>query len=172
MDSALDMLPLRSSSGDLNAIVETPRGSRVKFSYDKQTGRFWAKKLLAPGYAFPFPFGFLPSTKAEDGDPIDVMIFTYVELPMGALVQLALIGVIEIEEKESGRTIRNDRLIGMPLLEGDDDRAATLADIGEAPLREIERFLIGYQEAEGKIVRLVGRRESAEAERLVEQARQ
>ena len=73
MEKPIDKISLFVSGG-YNVIVETPRGSRTKFAYDPETGLFLARKLLAMGFAFPFPFGFLPSTRAEDGDPLDVLI--------------------------------------------------------------------------------------------------
>jgi inorganic pyrophosphatase len=76
----IDQIPLEAEGG-YNVVVETPRGSRTKFSYDPSTGMFLAKKLLAMGFAFPFPFGFFPSTKADDEDPLDVLLLTDADLP-------------------------------------------------------------------------------------------
>jgi inorganic pyrophosphatase len=164
----LETLPLRTQTGEFHAVIETPRGSRVKYSYDKDTGLFLAKKMLALGYSFPFPFGFLPSTKGEDGDPVDVLVLTAADLPTGALVKLELIGLIRIEQQEAGRSIRNDRILGAPLLEGGDSQLDRLSDLGEATLREIEAFLVGYQKAEAKTVRILGRGNGAEAARAVD----
>ena len=69
-----------------------------------ETGLFLAKKLLAMGFAFPFPFGFFPSTKAEDGDPLDVLLLTDADLPTGSLVRCRLIGGIAMEEIERGKS--------------------------------------------------------------------
>ena len=79
MKAPIDKISLHVADG-YNVVVETPRGSRTKFAYDPETGLFLAKKLLAMGFAFPFSFGFLPSTKAQDGDPLDVLPLTEAEL--------------------------------------------------------------------------------------------
>ena len=58
----------------LRVVVETPKGSRNKFAFDPDQHLFHLKKVLPTGMAFPYDFGFVPSTEAEDGDPIDVLI--------------------------------------------------------------------------------------------------
>ena len=101
MHAPIDKIAL-DVEGGYNVVVETPRGSRIKFVYDSETRLFRAKKLLAMGFAFPFPFGFFPSTKAQDGDPLDVLLVTDADLPTGTLVGCRLMGGIEMEELREG----------------------------------------------------------------------
>src|SRR4051794_14166126 len=61
-------------SGDLNVVIDTPKGSRNKFKYDEELGLFKLRKVLPLGAVFPFDFGFLPSTRGADGDPLDVLV--------------------------------------------------------------------------------------------------
>lgn len=170
MIADLARLPLRTAGGAMQAVVETPRGSRVKFAYDGQSGLFLAKKLLALGQVFPYPFGFLPSTRAEDGDPLDVMILTEADLPTATLVRIRLIGAIALEQNEDGRSVRNDRLLAVPVMDGDDDPVASLSALGGERRRELEAFFRHYQEVEGKAVRVIGSRDEAAAEELVRAA--
>ncbi len=94
------------------AIVETPHGSRAKFVYDKDSGLFELGKLLPAGLAFPLDFGFVPSTLAPDGDPLDLLILAEAELPVGCLVTVRLLGAMEVEQWQAGEhKVRNDRLI-------------------------------------------------------------
>lgn len=58
----------------VNVIVETPKCSRVKYSFELESGLFRLKRALPEGMAFPFNFGFIPSTSGEDGDPLDIVI--------------------------------------------------------------------------------------------------
>ena len=58
----------------INAIIETPKGCAAKYNYDEETQMFKLKKLLPAGMVFPFHFGFIPGTHAEDGDPLDVLV--------------------------------------------------------------------------------------------------
>jgi Inorganic pyrophosphatase len=70
----LSQLETINPEGDLNVIIETPKGNRNKLAYHPQLGAFQLKGVLPAGAVFPFDFGFLPSTKGEDGDPLDVLL--------------------------------------------------------------------------------------------------
>ena len=169
MHAPIDKISLYVKGG-YNVVVETPRGSRTKFAYDSETGLFRAKKLLAMGFAFPFPFGFFPSTKAEDGDPLDVLLVTDADLPMGSLVRCRLLGGIAMEELSEGNPQRNDRLLAVPLLLHQDRPPYELSDMPPAELKDIEDFLVAYQVADGKEAKIVGRLDKAEAESVVRKA--
>ena len=69
------MPPAFTGKDNIHAIIETPKSSRNKFTYDKHTGMFMLKKCLPAGLSFPLDFGFIPNTKADDGDPMDVLVF-------------------------------------------------------------------------------------------------
>jgi inorganic pyrophosphatase len=171
MTVAIDKIPLQGPDG-YNVVVETPKGSRTKFAYDPESGMFRAKKLLAMGFAFPFPFGFFPSTRAEDADPLDVLLVTDADLPTGSLVRCRLLGGIAVEETIEGKTVRNDRLFAVPLLLHQDRPPFELTDMPAAELKDIEDFLIAYQAADGKQAKVVGRLDKIEAESVVRKAAQ
>jgi inorganic pyrophosphatase len=67
-------------------IVETPKGSRVKYAFDFETGFFILSQALPEGMMFPFNFGFIPQTLAEDGDPLDVLILNEEPVVSGCLL--------------------------------------------------------------------------------------
>src|SRR5687767_6058371 len=69
MCNLVSFQPRDAENGTWNVIIETPRGTRNKYTYDEQRGVFKLKKVLPLGSVFPFDFGFFPSTLAEDGDP-------------------------------------------------------------------------------------------------------
>ena len=58
----------------LRVVIETPKGSRNKFAFNPEEHIFELKKVLPAGMTFPYDFGFVPSTKADDGDPVDVLV--------------------------------------------------------------------------------------------------
>jgi inorganic pyrophosphatase len=64
-------LPTFKDNGDVEVVIETPRGSRAKFAYDPQSQTFTLAKSLLIGLTYPYDWGFVPSTKADDGDPLD-----------------------------------------------------------------------------------------------------
>src|SRR5262249_26353611 len=101
------------ATGLVHVIVDTPKGSRNKFKYDEALGLFRLGKVLPLGSSFPYDFGFIPATRAEDGDPVDILVFADEPTFCGCLVTVRLLGVIEAEQTEKGQTVRNDRLVGI-----------------------------------------------------------
>ena len=67
-------LPTWADKQHIYAVIETPRGSTCKLDFDPQLRAFTLAKPLMAGLAYPYDWGFIPSTKAEDGDPLDVLV--------------------------------------------------------------------------------------------------
>src|SRR5947199_6248103 len=103
----------KSDRAQLQVIIETSKGSRNKFKYDPTNESFKLSKVMPEGMVFPYDFGYVPATKAEDGDPLDVLVLTDEPLFPGCLVACTLVGVIELMQEESGKKERNDRLIAV-----------------------------------------------------------
>ena len=154
-------------SGLVRVVVDTPKGSRNKYKYDETLGLYRLSKVLPLGIAFPYDFGFIPSTRAEDGDPLDVLVLGEEALFPGCLVTVLLVGVIQAEQTEHGKTFRNDRLIGA--IETPVNRPAiqTLEELPTERLDEIEYFFITYNHLEGRHFKPIGRHGSALAEQLL-----
>jgi inorganic pyrophosphatase len=151
----------------VRVVVDTPKGSRNKYKYDETLGLYRLSKVLPLGSAFPYDFGFIPSTRAEDGDPLDVLVLGEEALFPGCLVTVRLVGVIQAEQTEHGKTFRNDRLMGA--IETSVNRPAiqTLEDLRSEHLDEIEYFFITYNHLEGRHFKPVGRHGPATAEQLL-----
>src|SRR5579863_2645745 len=96
---------------ECQAIIETPKGRRNKFKYEEESGLFTLSHVLPQGFLFPFEFGFVPSTVAPDGDPLDVIVLMDEPAHVGCVVQIRLIGVIKLIQKENGKNTENDRLV-------------------------------------------------------------
>lgn len=110
MRALVNKLPaVDPESGRLNAIIDTPRGCRNKYKLDEQHGVWRLSKVLPQGMAFPCDFGFIPSTQGEDGDPLDVLVLLDEPAFVGAVIPARLIGILEAEQTEKGKTIRNGR---------------------------------------------------------------
>jgi len=160
--------PFDDDSGDLNAVIDTPKGSRNK--YKLTHGLFALTKILPAGAAFPFDFGFVPATLAEDGDPIDVLVLMDAPGFVGCVVPARLIGVIEAEQEEKGRVIRNDRLIAVATIARDHHGIDDLAQIHENVVGEIEHFFVSYNAALGRRFTPTGRGGPRDARALVDRA--
>jgi inorganic pyrophosphatase len=141
----------------VNAVIEAPRGSHIKFKYDEEQGLFVFEKLLPIGQSFPFDFGFVPSTLAEDGDPLDVLVLTEEPSFAGCLIHAQLRGVIEAEQTVNGETERNDRLIAVPLNTKSGEPVASLPEkVTMDFAREIAKFFIAYNELQEKDFKVLG----------------
>jgi inorganic pyrophosphatase len=88
--------PFDEDDGSLvRVIIETPKGCRNKYKYDPEFGAFKLSKVLPEGMVFPYDFGFIPGTKADDGDPIDVLLLMDQPAFPGCVIESRLIGVLE-----------------------------------------------------------------------------
>jgi inorganic pyrophosphatase len=154
-------------------IVETPAGSRIKYSWKPDKKAFEASKVLPLGMEFPFDFGFVSDTKAADGDPLDALVIADAPLAVGCLVECRVLGAIELEtsDKPGGKPMRNDRLIVVPVesIRGADWRH--IGDLGVTLTTQIRDFLTSYVEREGRTAKVLGIVDRVDAIELVEEAR-
>ena len=154
-------------TGDLNVVIDTPKGSRNKFKYDEQHGVFKLAGVLPAGAMFPFDFGDIPGTLGEDGDPVDVLMLMDEPAFAGCLVPSRLIGVVEAEQTEEGNTVRNDRLIAVAAESRNHKDVRALDDLSDNLVHEIEHFFVSYNAAKGKEFKPLRRGGPDAAERLV-----
>jgi inorganic pyrophosphatase len=159
------------SGGCVNVVVETPKSSRGKFKYDSELGAFELHKILPLGFAFPYDFGFIPSTRGEDGDPIDVLLLLDVPVPTGTVVRSRLLGIIEAEQTEKdGKTVRNDRLLAKAVNTNEDDPIVDISELPESTMNEIETFFADYNREQGKKFKPLRRRGAKVAMRILKRA--
>jgi inorganic pyrophosphatase len=154
-------------TGHLNIIVDTPRGSAIKFKYDVSNRIYTISHILPPGTVFPFDFGSIPSTLAADGDPLDVIVLMEEGSFAGCLVPVRLVGVLEAEQTQEGKTQRNDRLIGVAVASRLYEKTRTLKDLPVRRLTEIEHYFVSYNKERGRKFRPRGRFGPARARALV-----
>jgi inorganic pyrophosphatase len=156
---------------DLNVVIETPRKSRNKYDYDPEVGAFKLAHVLAEGLSFPNDFGFIPSTRAEDGDPLDVMVLLDEPTAVGCLLTARLIGVIEADQTEvDGTKFRNDRLIAVATHAHVHGEVNSISELDKKVVDEIEHFFVYYNERRGKKFKPLGRFGPKRALKLVKQS--
>jgi inorganic pyrophosphatase len=155
--SSLNDLAPFGEDGVVHVVVETARGSRNKFSYDEEQNVFRLKKVLPEGMSFPYDFGFVPSTLAEDGDPLDVLVLMDEPGCTGCLIECRVIGAILGEQSEDGRKVRNDRLVGVALPSHTHSDLKNIGDLNSNLLREVEQFFVNYHAQYGTRFKPIGR---------------
>ena len=152
---------------ELTVIIETPKGSQNKYTYEPRFGAFLLDGVLPAGAVFPFDFGFVPSTVGDDGDPLDVLVLMDAAAFTGCVVASRLIGVIEAEQTENGKTFRNDRLIAVATKSITHRSLRDITDISDDLVGQIEHFFISYNAAKGKRFEPKRRSERERAKALV-----
>src|SRR6202522_614341 len=162
--------PIDKKDGLLQVIIETPAGSRNKFAFDPDQGVFALKNVLPAGMTFPYDFGFLPRTIAPDGDPIDVLLLMDEPAFPGCAVKSRLIGVIEGEQLDGKKKIRNDRLVAVAEANHMYANIKRLKDLPGQFLRELQDFFVNYHNLEGKKYKLLGCRGAEAAMSLIKKA--
>jgi inorganic pyrophosphatase len=135
---------------NINAIVETPKHSRSKYVYNPNVDLFEFKKACPPGLTFPLDFGFIPGTLAEDGDPMDVLIFTEEPSFPGCLFECRVIGIIEAQQEKEGKMTRNDRVLACPIEADQFIEVKSIDDIDKLLLDNLVRFFKFYHKQENE----------------------
>ncbi|PYX27219.1 MAG: inorganic pyrophosphatase [Acidobacteria bacterium] len=154
----------------LRVVVETPKGSRNKFAYNPDDHVFELKKVLPTGMAFPYDFGFVPSTEADDGDPVDVLVLMDEPAFPGCVLKCRPIGVIEGEQGEQGDKKgreRNDRIVAVQKDAHSWADIKTIDDLGEQFCKELEEFFVNYHKLSGKEYRVLGHKGPSQVRKLI-----
>ena len=152
----LSKLPTWADKAHIYAVVETPRGSSCKLEFDPKLGVFTLAKPLMAGLTYPYDWGFVPSTKADDGDPLDVLVIHDSATYPGLVLRCKPIGILEVVQMAKGKKERNDRLFAVP------DRApfeGDLLDVRRLPSRaveELEQFFSATDALEAKQLKFLG----------------
>lgn len=159
------------SQSTIQVIIETPKGSRNKYAFDPDQKVFELTKVLPAGMAFPYDFGFIPSTKAEDGDPTDVLVLMDEPAFPGCLLKCRVVGVIEGQQGKKKDKERNDRIIAIENDNHSYSHVKHVRDLGKKFVEELEEFFVNYHRHLGKKYRVLDVQGPAEAWRRIEDGR-
>lgn len=153
-------------------VIETPKGSRNKFSFNQKERIFELKKVLPSGMTFPYDFGFVPCTLAEDGDPIDVLVLMDEPAFPGCVLSCRPIGVIEGEQgNPRDKKERNDRVVAVEKDAHSWEDIKTVSDLGKQFAKELEEFFVNYHRLTGKQYRILGLKGPEQARKIVKSGR-
>jgi len=149
-----------------HAVIEIPKGSKLKYEIDKATGMLTVDRVLHSAVHYPANYGFLPRTYCGDGDPLDVLVLGQEPVVPLCILRARAIGVITMRDDKG----QDDKIVAVHV---DDPEYAHYRDIAELPphrLREVERFFLDYKVLEHKVVTIDAMRGRADAERVVRAA--
>jgi inorganic pyrophosphatase len=153
--------------GAYDAVIEIPRGSRVKYEVDHETGNVHLDRILYTVFGYPADYGFFDKTLGEDGDPLDVLLLLDQTLFPGVHATVRPVAVLKMSDEAGG----DDKVVAVL---AKDPRWAHIQDVGDIPehtKKEIAHFFEHYKDLEeGKWVKVDEWADAAEAERLVAEA--
>lgn len=155
----------------LVVIIETPKGSRNKYAFDPHERIFSLTKVLPAGMEFPYDFGFVPSTKAGDGDPVDALVLMDEPAFPGCRLACRPVGIIEGEEGDKKDAERNDRIVCVEKGNHSYAHVKHIDDLGKAFEKELEDFFVNYHQLSRKSYRILGLKGPAQARRQVKACR-
>ena len=155
-----------SIENSFRAVIEIPKGSKVKYELDKATGLLWVDRILYSAVHYPANYGFLPRTYCLDGDPLDVLVLGQEPVVPLCILRAKAIGVMTMVDDKGP----DDKIIA---IHADDPEYAHHCDISELSphrLQELERFFLDYKVLEHKTVSVGGMQGRADAERVIRDA--
>jgi len=151
---------------DFRCVIEIPKGSKVKYELDKQTGLLWLDRVLHSAVHYPANYGFLPRTYCDDGDPLDVLVLGQEPVVPLCILRARAIGVLTMSDDRG----QDDKIIAVHV---DDPEYAHYRDVAELPphrLKEMQRFFLDYKVLENKAVDVDRIRGRAAAEQVIRDA--
>jgi len=137
---------------EFNVVIEISQGSRNKFEYDENTDTIKLDRVLYGPQRFPFNYGFIPHTRAQDGDHTDAAVLSTDPLPPGIVVACRAIGFIEMID--SGEV--DNKIVSVPVVDPRFSDIKSLDDLPEHFLKEVRNFLETYKVLQGKTVEIKG----------------
>ncbi|WP_293651977.1 inorganic diphosphatase [uncultured Campylobacter sp.] len=158
-----------SNPDKLNAVIEIPYGSNIKYEIDKDSGAVVVDRVLYSAMFYPANYGFIPSTLADDGDPADVLVLNEYPLQAGSVIPCRLIGVLVMED-ESGM---DEKLLAVPVTKIDPryDGIKSIDDLPKATLDKIKNFFETYKMLEpNKWVKVKGFEDAKKAQDILDKA--
>lgn len=162
--SRLYNLPTGSNVPEtVHALVEVPKGSSNKYEYDPELDLIRLDRVLYSAMHYPGDYGFVPSTLAEDGDPVDVVVLVGRPSFPGALLDVHPLGFLEMSDEKG----RDQKILAVPTTDPRFAHHKSLKDVGGHYLREIENFFAVYKQLEGKETVVEDWHDVGEAHRLI-----
>ena len=161
-----DLAPGEDPPGTLNAIIEIPKGSKVKYELDKASGLLRVDRILFSSVVYPANYGFIPRTLGEDGDPLDVLVLMQESVAPLSLLRVRPIGLLPMVDQGQP----DEKILCIHL---DDPAYSGYRDAADLPghrIEELKVFFEDYKKLENKQVRVMAFHGPREAAPVIEAA--
>ncbi|HEV2990218.1 MAG TPA: inorganic diphosphatase [Candidatus Angelobacter sp.] len=147
----------------VNAVIEIPMESVNKYEYDQKLQVFRLDRTLHSPVHYPGDYGFIPSTRGHDGDPLDLLVLVNSPSFPGCVIEVRPIGVLRMVDQGK----QDEKILAVA---ESDPVYREIKDAGQIfphRLREIEHFFSIYKSLEGKKTELAGWEGSEMARRII-----
>ena len=161
----LSRIPAQPKSGLINVLIEIPAGSKNKYEFDKDLNAFALDRVLYASVHYPYDYGFVPNTLADDGDPLDGMVIMDQPTFPGCVITARPIGMLEMIDGGD----RDEKILCVPDKDPRYVHVKSLRDIASHRLDEIEEFFRTYKNLEKKVTEILGWKDIDYVMPLVEQ---
>jgi len=165
----ISKIPHGDNPDKINAIIEVPLNSNIKYELDKDSGAIFVDRVLYSAVHYPANYGFVPHTLSDDGDPADILVLGQSPLQAGSVIPCRLVGVLMTEDESGG----DEKLLAVPTTKIDPTFADIndLEDVPEATLNRIKNFFETYKMLEpNKWVKVTGFENKKKATEILEKA--
>jgi inorganic pyrophosphatase len=160
----LSALPASPAPGLVNLVVEIPAGSRNKYEYNPEAGVMVLDRVLHSSVRYPFDYGFIPNTLAEDGAPLDAMVIMEEPTFAGCLIRARPIGILDMVDSGA----RDGKLLCVPEAGLRHGVITSIRQIAPNQLEEVAEFFRTYKNMEGRPTRILGWLDADQVPQLLE----
>lgn len=161
--------PLGEQSPEvINAIIEIPKGSHTKYEYDEELDIIRLDRILYSPVYYPANYGFIPSTRSDDGDQLDVLVIISEPIIPGCLLAVRPIGLIDMED-DGGK---DWKIIAVAARDPRLENIHDVTGLGEHFVKEVQHFFEVYKHLENKQVKFLGIADQAKAFQIITEAHQ
>lgn len=160
----LSRIPPQPKPGLINVLIEIPAGSKNKYEFDKDMQALALDRVLYASVHYPYDYGFVPNTLADDGDPLDGMVIMDQPTFPGCVIAARPIGMLEMIDGGD----RDEKILCVPDKDPRYVNVKSLADIDPHRLDEIAEFFRTYKNLEKKVTEILGWKDVDQVAPLVE----
>ena len=150
----------------VNAVVEIPFGSRIKYEIDHVTNLVKVDRVLYSPIHYPAEYGYIPHTLADDGDPLDILVMIQGATYPGVVIEARPIGALKMRDDKG----QDDKIMSVAINDPNFAHVFELKDLPPHLLREVEHFFLTYKNLEAKDVQSQGWVGLEEARNIITQS--